>query len=97
MATYSGDKITCELLLEKWTYKDFNKSSIVTPMCTAVLTGNIELVEFYMKNDIVSSDRNKCTTATIHGLCPLKLAIYEGLTAIQDLLYPKHCFHLDNQ
>lgn len=97
MATYAGDRGTCEVLLEKWSYKEFNKTSIVTPMCAAVLTGNYELVQFYIRRDIVSSDRTKCTTATVHGVCPLKLAIYRGLTNIQDLLYPKHCFHLDNK
>lgn len=93
LATYSGDRKTCELLLKAISYKELLNTSILTPMCTAVLNGDYDLVRFFAEYDF--SNRNECATASVHGMCPLKLAIYLGYNDMQDFLYPLHCFHLN--
>lgn len=95
LAAYSGDQLTCDELLRVWPYKNYNKTSMLTPLCVAIMREHIDLVRFFLTIDIVSSKATKCKTATVHGICPLKIAKDKENYELVELLMDVHKLHLD--
>lgn len=94
LATYSGDQKTCEYLVHMRSFEAYNRSSICSPLCVAVITENIELVKYFLKLEYAGvTAKFQCQSGTIHGLCPLKLAMLQRHKQIIDTLRPTHAHH----
>lgn len=69
---------------------------MMTPMCVAALQGNVEMVLFYLARDrdIPTVDSTKCKTASLHGVCPLRIAVMQGDDEVIRLLTEQHIQHI---
>lgn len=50
LATYSGDIDTCNVILSRIDFSEFNTNSLLSPLCVAVMQGNTEIAQ--VKNDM---------------------------------------------
>lgn len=92
LATYSGDLETCKSILNIIDFSEFNAMGILSPLCVAALQGNMDIAKIYLT--LETSNRFKCPSETIHGICPLQLAQFNGDRNMTDLLQPQHQMHL---
>lgn len=96
LAAYSGDHKTCEFLLRLRSYESFNGNSICSPLCAAVITKNTALVKYLMRFESAGS-KIVCQSPSIHGVCPLKLAMLTYHEEITEALCTSHNNHLNSQ
>lgn len=59
-----------QLLLKKWTYKDYTETSLVPPICVAAMQGNLELIKLFS-----TLKPHPNTIQTAHGATALQIAI----------------------
>lgn len=94
LATYSGDRRTCDIILHTIRFDELNTIGLLSPLCVATLQGNIDLVKIYLAMESSSGNRFECSSESIHGICPLKLAQIMDNTDLSELLRSKHQMHL---
>lgn len=93
LATYSGDRKTCDIILDTIRFDEWNSIGLLSPLCVATLQGNIDLVKIYLAMESSSGNRFECSSGSIHGICPLKLAQIMNNSDLTDLLRSKHQMH----
>lgn len=97
LATYSGDLRTCQTVVDLWGFSNYNQTSILTPLCVAVLTNNYAIAEFYIHfENPTNGCTNNCPSKSMHGVCPLELAKLQSNQNIIELLMPTHGQHCNN-
>lgn len=94
LATYSGDRKTCDIILQTIRFDELNTIGLLSPLCVATLQGNIDLVKIYLAMESSSGNSFECSSGSIHGICPLKLAQIMDNTEMTELLRSKHQTHL---
>lgn len=47
LASYAGCIDCVKILLTKWTYKNYTKSSLLPPLCVAAMKGHLEIVNLF--------------------------------------------------
>lgn len=69
---------------------------MLTPLCVATLQRNVEMVYFYMARDrdIRTVEVGRCKTESIHGICPLSIAVLQADDTIIRLLTDQHIAHI---
>lgn len=95
LATYSGDRRTCDIILHTIRFDELNTIGLLSPLCVATLQGDIDLVKIYLAMESSSGNRFECSSASIHGICPLKLAQIMNNTDLTELLRSKHQTHFE--
>lgn len=95
LATYGGHIETCHHLVQFANYSTFARKGILTPLCVAVMIGNLELVTYYQHIEPRKSPQKlKCFGATVHNVCPLQLALNTDHENIIAALKYRHRLHV---
>lgn len=94
LATYSGDQRTCDIILHAIRFDEMNNFGLLTPLCVATLQGNIDLVKIYLAMETPAANLFECSSESMHGICPLKLAQIMKNIDLIELLRCKHQMHL---
>lgn len=92
MATHSGNRNLCDLILHSIRFDELNGIGLLSPLCVATLQGNIDLMKIYLAME--SPSTVQCASESIHGICPLKLAQIMNNVDLIELLQYKHQMHL---
>lgn len=69
---------------------------MLPPLCVAALEGNVDMVRFYMarERELPAIADVKCKTSSLHGVCPLQLAVQQEHDDIIRLLRDQHVAHI---
>lgn len=94
LAAYSNDRRTCETIMRTTTFDGFNSIGILTPLCVAVMQHNIDLARIFLSLETPVNNLYDCPSESIHGICPIQLAVQLNDVNMVKLLRPKHQTHL---
>ncbi|XP_037037583.1 DNA replication inhibitor plutonium [Bradysia coprophila] len=77
LASYAGCIECIEILLAKWTYKDYTESSFLPPLCVAAMRGHLNVVNLFCQ---LTPSPN--VIQSVHGITPLQLAEKNGYSDV---------------